>query len=99
MGGSSPMCEPAYVSRRASAPVPRPRWGLLYVIALLGLITLAIGDVASPETARLTLDGALAGGALAAIAFWVRGNRTALDLQNWCECAADKMTVRVILSR
>jgi hypothetical protein len=34
-----------------------------------------------------------------AIALWVRGNRAALDQQDWCECAADTLTVRVIASR
>jgi hypothetical protein len=33
------------------------------------------------------------------IAFWIRVNRVALDQQDWCECAADTLTVRVIPSR
>jgi len=86
-------------SRNATAVIPRPRWGVLYSVVFLGLVALAIGDVAAPETARPTLDGALAAAALVAISLWVRGNRAALDQQNWCECAADTLTVRVIPSR
>ncbi|HEX9822534.1 MAG TPA: hypothetical protein VGD07_23290 [Methylomirabilota bacterium] len=40
----------------------------------------------------------LALAAVAAMAVWIRSNRTALDLQQWCECAAATITVRVIPS-
>jgi len=82
------MCDPARASQ-ATAASPRPRWGQLYGIAILGLLALAAGDVASPRTARSTLDAVLGGAALVAMATWVRGNRTALDLQDWCACASD----------
>jgi hypothetical protein len=93
------MCESTDVSRTTTAVILRPRWGVLYGVVFLGLVALAIGDVASPEIARPTLDGALAVTALVAISLWVRGNRAALDQQDWCECAADTLTVRVIASR
>ena len=93
------MCTSTDVSRPTIAVRPRPRWGVLYAVVFLGLVGLAIGDVASPEIARLPLDGALAGAALMAISLWVRGNRVALDQQDWCECAADTLTVRMIASR
>src|SRR5437763_1240579 len=93
------MCESTDASRNATAVSPRPRWGVLYGVVFLGLAGLAIGDVASPEIARLPLDGALAGAALGAISLWVRGNRVALGQQDWCECAADTVTVRVVASR
>ena len=93
------MCEATDVSRNTIAVIPRPRWGVLYGVVFLGLVALAIGDVAAPEIARLPLDGALAVAALVATSLWVRGNRAALDQQDWCECAADTMMVRVIPSR
>jgi hypothetical protein len=93
------MCTSTDVSRPTIAVSPRPRWGVLYGVVFLGLVGLAIGDVASPEIARPTLDGALAGAALVAISLWVRGNRVALDQQDWCACAADTVTVRMVTSR
>jgi len=91
------MCEPTHVSRRA-VTIPRPRWGVLYGVVFLGLVALTAGDFAAPPIARPALDGVLAVAALAGIFLWVRGNRTALDQQDWCACAADALTVRVIPS-
>ena len=34
-----------------------------------------------------------------AMAAWLRANRAAFDLQDWCDCAGPQMTVRVIESR
>ena len=93
------MCEATDVSRNTIAVIPRPRWGVLYGLVFLGLGALAIGDVAAPEIARPTLDGVLAVAALVGIFLWIRRNRTALDQQDWCACAADTLTVRVIPSR
>src|SRR5713226_628833 len=92
------MCEPAYVSRSATA-IPRPRWGALYGVVFLGLAALTAGDVAASPVARPALDGGLAAAALVGIFLWIRGNRAALDQQDWCACAADTLTVRVIPSR
>jgi hypothetical protein len=33
------------------------------------------------------------------MALWIRSNRPAFDLQQWCECAPATITVRVIESR
>jgi hypothetical protein len=85
-------------ARTAGTATPRPRWGVLYGVVVLGLIALAVADVEAPDLARPTLDAGLAGVTLAAVALWVRGNRMALDLQDWCDCAADTVTVRVISS-
>ena len=92
------MCEPTDVSRTSTA-TPRPRWGALYGVVFLGLAALTVGDVAVPPIARPALDGVLAAAALVGIFLWVRGNRTALDQQDWCACAADTLTVRVVPSR
>ena len=92
------MCGSRYLSRGPITAIPRPRWLLLYGIVFLGLAALAIPDVAAAEVVRPALDGVVGGAVLVAIAFWIRGNRAALDQQDWCECAADTVTVRVIPS-
>jgi hypothetical protein len=92
------MCDSRYVSRTA-ARIPRPRWGLLYGVVVLGLGMLTLTDMAAPEVVRPGLDGVLAVAAVMAIARWVRANRAALEQQEWCECAAERMTVRVVPCR
>ena len=79
--------------------VPRPRWGLLYGIVLAGLAGLTVTDVAAGPIARPALESVAAGAVLIGVATWIRGNRVALDQQDWCECAAESLTVRVIASR
>jgi hypothetical protein len=93
------MCESPYVAPTGTAAIPRPRWRVLYGVVFVGLAVLTLGDVAAPRVARPLLDAILAVAALMAISVWVRGNRTALDQVEWCQCAADQMTVRVIPSR
>ncbi len=93
------MCETAARSARA-AETPRPRWSLLY-----GLGALVLGLLTAVELAPLA--GAIRGalrfgcglGGFAGMAWWVRSNRVALDQRDWCECAAGKVTMRVIPSR
>ena len=41
----------------------------------------------------------LLGIALAGMALWLRANRVAVDLQEWCDCAGTTVAVRVIESR
>jgi len=92
------MCDVTARSGRLGT-TPRPRWGQLYGLAGLSLAALATVEVLpspGPLTA-LRCGFALAG--LLAMAAWARSNRVALDQQNWCECAADTITVRVIPSR
>ncbi len=88
------MCETAVSS------IPRPRWGLLYGATFPQLAALAVVEAASPPNAvRTALRCVLALGAFAGMAAWVRSNRAAFDLQDWCDCAGQKVTVRVIESR
>src|SRR5712691_3156949 len=89
------MCAPNQISRGAGTTIPRPRWARLYAIAFVGVAALAIGNVAVPDGARSPIDALVTGGLFVAFALWIRGNRAALDQQDWCECAAETLTVRV----
>ena len=83
---------------RGSA-VARPSWGVLYGTALSQLAALgAVEVVQSPHAVRIALRCLLALGVFAAMSVWLRANRPAFDLQNWCECAGERMTIRVIES-
>ena len=78
----------------------RPRWGLLYAATLPQLAALGVVEVAqSPHAVRVALRYLLALGVFLAMGAWLRANRPAFDLQDWCDCAAQQMTVRVIESR
>jgi hypothetical protein len=88
------MCE------TCSQAVGRPRWGWLYGATLAPLAALAMVEAATPPSVlRAVLRYALALGAMAGMALWVRANRVAFDLQNWCDRAGATITVRVIESR
>jgi hypothetical protein len=93
------MCDVS--GRRVSAPgAPHPRWSLLYGQASLMLGGLATVEVVSPPGAwRTVLRCGIGLAGFAAMAAWARWNRVALDQQDWCECAAEKITMRVIPSR
>ena len=79
---------------------PRPEWGRLYVFAALTVAMLAAVEiVAAPGAFEAGLLGGLALGGFAAMAWWTRRNRAALDCLDWCDCAGAKVTVRVIASR
>jgi len=93
------MCD---MTARTGRPgtTPRPRWGRLYGLAGLTLTALAAIEVLPSSGPPLTaLRCGLALGGLVAMAVWARSNRVALDQQDWCECAAETITVRVIPSR
>ena len=93
------MCE-AHASSKSSPAIGRVRWGVLYGVVLPQLAALAVIELAGPPGAAETvLDWVLGLGSFAAMALWIRASRTALDLQNWCECAGSSVTVRVIESR
>jgi hypothetical protein len=64
-------------------------------LAMLGIVEVA----APPVPLRTLLRLALVLGVVAAMAVWVRANRAALDLHDWCACAASTITVRVIESQ
>jgi hypothetical protein len=88
------MCE------QPSRSIARPRWGWLYGATLPPLAALAVVEAAAPpHVLRTALRYALALTALAGMALWLRANRPAVDLQDWCDCAGAKITVRVIESR
>jgi len=93
------MCAPGSVRQRATTPIERPRWTLLYGIAAFGLAALAATEIAAAAPFRPALETAVGAAAVVAVALWVRGNRVALEQQGWCECAADTLTARVIPSR
>jgi len=81
------------------AAVSRPRWGTLYGTPVPPLAALAVLEVAGPPNAvRTALRLVLALGAFAGMAMWVRSNRAAFDLADWCDCAGRTVTVRVIES-
>ena len=92
------MCASNQISRGAVTTIPRPRWGRLYGVAFVGLGALTVANVVVPDGARSPLDGLVTVGVFVAFALWIRGNRAALDQQDWCECAADTVTVRVSAS-
>jgi len=93
------MCDATPRSGRSRA-IPRPRWGLLYGLVTLMLAALAAVEIAiSPGPAQTVLQFGLALSGFGAMALWVRLNRMALDQQDWCECAFEKISVRVISAR
>ena len=90
------MCDSTLLAEGAGT---RPRWRVLYGVVCLPLAMLGLVDVAAPPApVRTLLRLTLVLGAFAAMAVWVRANRTALDLHEWCACAASTVTVRVIES-
>ena len=93
------MCNETRVWPRAPG-APRVRWGRLYaILAVMGTALASVEVVGSAGLSRTALRGGITLVAFAAMAFWVRANRAAFDYADWCECAAAKITVRVISSR
>ena len=93
------MCE-ATIRSTTRMAAARPRWGALYALTLPSLVSLVVVDatrVADPL--RATLRCVLALSAFAGMAVWIRRNRGAVDLQAWCDCAHETLTVREIPSR
>ena len=92
------MCQATTPRGRGSVNAA-PRWGLLYAGTLSQLAALgAVEAVHSPHVLRMTLRCLLALGIFATMSVWLRTNRPALDLQNWCDCASAHMTIRVVES-
>ena len=78
----------------------RPRWVLLYGAAFSPLAVLAVVEMAAPPNPiRIILRLVFAVGAFAGMAVWVRASRTALEMLDWCACAGETVSVRVIESR
>jgi hypothetical protein len=93
------MCQETTSRGRGSA-VAAPRWGVLYAGTLPQLAALGVVEAShSPHLLRMTLRCLIAVSVFATMSIWLRTNRPALDLQNWCDCAAAQMTIRVIASR
>src|SRR6058998_4232076 len=83
-----------------SLAAPRPRWGRLYALAALMLATLAMAEVlVSPGLELTALRCGLVLGGFGAMVQWTRRNRAALDHLDWCDCATERVTMRVIPSR
>jgi hypothetical protein len=73
---------------------------LLYGATIPQLAALAALEATAPAAPiRIALRWALALATFAGMGWWVRANRAAFDLENWCDCAPQKMTIRVIESR
>ena len=79
--------------------LPLPQWGALYGILILGTSSAATVEFFSPAgVTRTALRWGVVIGSSIAIALWVRLNRVPLDAEDWCACAGEKTTVRVIRS-
>src|SRR2546425_4571972 len=79
---------------------PRVRWSRLYgILAVMASALTSVELFGQPGLARTALRSSIALAAFAGMALWVRANRAAFDYADWCECAAEKITVRVIPSR
>jgi len=93
------MCYPGETEVRMPG-AGRPRWASLYGATLPQLLALAAVEASAPShPLRTILRWTLALGTFLGIGLWVRSNRAAFDLENWCACAPQKITVRVIESR
>src|SRR5438552_10033228 len=86
---------------RTDAPrEPRVRSSRLYgILAVMAGALTSIEAFGPAGSATMALRGGIALAAFVAMALWIRGNRAAFDYADWCECAAEKITVRVIPSR
>lgn len=90
------MCD----ARLAFATRPRPRWRHLYAIAALAGATFVLTELSvQARPLPIALECGIAVAAWGASVFWIRANRVALDLFDWCDCSAKTITVRVIMSR
>jgi hypothetical protein len=78
----------------------RPRWSSLYLLAGLMLsVLLAVQAFVASGRERTALQSGLVLAGLFAMAQWARRNRAALDHLDWCDCASERVTIRVIASR
>jgi hypothetical protein len=92
------MCDTT-TPRTREQKLSRPRWGRLYIATLAPMAALALVEVAAvPDMTRIALRYALGLGAFAAMAVWIRHNRTAIDSLDWCACAGETLTIREVRS-
>jgi hypothetical protein len=92
------MCT-ATAGPRTRGALPRPSWGALYALVLV-LLAALLGVEASraPKEVGTVLESGVVVVASVLTGLWLRQNRAALDLQEWCVCASEHVTVRVIPS-
>lgn len=89
------MCD----SRKTVATVERPHWSRLYAVLPLAIVTLALVELSvRVPVLRVMFRCGIVCAAFGAMMGWVRANRVALDQLDWCACAANAVTVRVISS-
>ncbi len=92
------MCDTAARPKRAPG-VPQPRWSMLYGFGFLMLGAVLMVEIAPlPAAWQTALGCGLGFAGFATLAGWVRRNRVALEQEDWCDCAAAKMTVRELPS-
>ena len=93
------MCDVNYPVDRSSQ-LQRPRWSSLYLLAGLMLsVLLAAQAFVAAGTERTALQSGLVLAGFSAMVQWARRNRAALDHLDWCDCASERVTIRVIASR
>lgn len=88
------MCDASRPRERSSSP----RWISLYAVVLLTVAAAGIADVIAPAPLAHPLFYAVAGAGWVGVMWWIRANRTALEQAEWCACASETITMRVITS-
>lgn len=78
----------------------RPGWSSLYLLAGMMLsVLLVVQAFVAAGTQRTALQSGLVLVGFSAMVQWARRNRAALDHLDWCDCASERVTIRVIDSR
>src|SRR5262245_49227641 len=89
------------VSERPGKPraLEQPGWAGLYALAGLMLAALTVAGMLIAPGAELTaLQCGIVVAGFGAMVGWTRRNRAALDRLDWCDCAGERVTMRVIPS-
>ena len=89
------------VSERSatSRALARPGWVGLYALAGLMLAALASAEMLVAPGAELTaLQCGIVVAGFGGMVGWTRRNRAGLDRMDWCDCAGERVTMRVIQS-
>lgn len=84
---------------RTKTPSTRIRWGGLYAIVLsTSVVTFTVAIASMPPSLRVGTTAVVfvAGGI--AIMRYLAVQRVALDLSDWCDCAASRVTIRIVAS-
>ena len=94
------MCRSGESRTAPTAGGCRLRWTCLYGVTVGQLVALAAVEMsAPPHPLRVVLRWSLALGTFVGMGLWVNSNRAAFDLEHWCACAPDTITVRIVESR